>query len=155
VRPSPTPVHQEAVALLLVALREFLGRNPVGQAIASPADIELEPDALNQPDVFVVPVDEWRRLVRDGFPGRALLLAVEVLSPSSSRYDRVMKRLLYHRHVPEYWIIDLDARLVERWRPSDERPEVLTDVLDWNPRGASEVFRLDLTAFLAGVFGER
>src|SRR5207253_7382568 len=75
VTPSPTPVHQEAVALLLVVLREFLGRNPVGQAIASPADIELEPDALNQPDVFVVPVDEWRRLVRDGFPGRALLLA--------------------------------------------------------------------------------
>ena len=24
--------------------------------------------------------------------------------------------------VPEYWIVDLDSRLVERWRPEDTRP---------------------------------
>ena len=55
---------------------------------------------------------EWRRVATEGLPIRELLLAVEVLSPSSSRHDRVRKRPHYQRHVPDYWIVDLDARLV-------------------------------------------
>lgn len=35
--------------------------------------------------------------------------------------------------MPEYWIIDPDARLVERWRPRVERPEILTGTLAWTP----------------------
>jgi len=30
-------------------------------------------------------------------------------------------------HVPDYWIVDLDARLFERWTPGDERPEAILD----------------------------
>jgi Uma2 family endonuclease len=42
-------------------------------------------------------------------------LAVEVVSPSSRRYDRVVK-LHYYAHigVPEYWLIDPEARTIER-----------------------------------------
>jgi hypothetical protein len=29
--------------------------------------------------------------------------------------------------------VDIDARVVERWRPVDERPEVLTETLSWQP----------------------
>jgi Uma2 family endonuclease len=57
---------------------------------------------------------------------------------------------MYQRHVPEYWIVDLDARLVERWRPEDTRPEILTERLDWLPEGALEPFQLDLPAYFAG-----
>lgn len=40
---------------------------------------------------------------------------VEVLSPSTARADRHRKRLIYQSEgVPEYWIVDSDARLVER-----------------------------------------
>jgi Uma2 family endonuclease len=78
-----------------------------------------------------------------------------VLSPSSAQHDRVRKRPLYQRHVPEYWIVDLDARLVERWRPDDDRPEILTGVLAWHPAGASEPFRLELPAYFAQVLDER
>jgi Uma2 family endonuclease len=88
-------------------------------------------------------------------PARELLLAVEVLSPSSGRYDRVTKRPHYQRHVPEYWIVDLDARLFERWRAGDERPEILTETLEWTPAGASEPFTLDLIRFFALVFDEQ
>ena len=62
-----------------------------------------------QPDVFVVP---WReegqpRSWQDVTP---LLLAVEVLSPSTARADRHRKRLIYQsQRVPEYWIVDADA----------------------------------------------
>jgi Uma2 family endonuclease len=64
----------------------------------------------------------------------------------------VTKRPFYQRHVPEYWIVDLDARLFERWRPDDERPEVLTQSVQWLPRGAASAFVLDLPTFFAAVF---
>jgi hypothetical protein len=35
--------------------------------------------------------------------------------------------------VAEYWVVDLDAKLVERWRPADERPEILDQVMRWEP----------------------
>jgi len=82
---------------------------------------------------------------------RSLLLASEVLSPSSGRHDRVRKKPIYLRHVTAYWIIDLDARLVERWAPNDERPEILVDLLDWHPSGATETFRLDLPPYFAEI----
>ncbi|HEU4996410.1 MAG TPA: Uma2 family endonuclease [Gemmatimonadaceae bacterium] len=100
VTPSPSRAHQEAVSLLLVALRLYLEREQVGHALASPSDVELEAEDVRQPDVFVVPPDEWRRVVRDDFPVRELLLAVEIVSPSNARDDRVRKRPGYQRHVP-------------------------------------------------------
>ena len=42
-------------------------------------------------------------------------LVVEVLSPSTARNDRTIKRQDYARHeVAEYWIVDADARTVEQ-----------------------------------------
>jgi hypothetical protein len=29
--------------------------------------------------------------------------------------------------------VDIDSRLVERWRPDDVRPEVIADTLEWQP----------------------
>jgi Uma2 family endonuclease len=153
VTPSPNWTHQTAVVLLVTALKEFLKHQSVGAASTSPFDVELAPESLVQPDVFVVPAHEARRLLRE-MPARELLVAAEVLSPSSGRHDRVTKRPHYQRHVPEYWIIDLDARLVERWHPGDERPEILTALLEWHPPGATEPFRLDLARYFAEVFDE-
>ena len=153
VTPSPSWTHQRAVTQLLVALSEYFKLQPVGEASTSPFDVELAPESLVQPDVFVVPRHEARRLLAE-MPARELLVAVEVLSPSSGRHDRVTKRPHYQRHVPEYWIVDLDARLVERWRPGDERPEIVTETLEWHPSGATEPFRLDLTRYFGDVFDD-
>lgn len=102
VTPSPGYPHQRAVARLLIALGLYCQREGVGDALTSPFDVELEPESITQPDLFVVASEEARRLQKNGLPAFALLLAVEVLSPSSSRHDRVRKRPLYQRHVPEY-----------------------------------------------------
>jgi Uma2 family endonuclease len=150
---SPSGPHQRAVALLLTALNEYLAHNPVGVVYVSPMDVELEPGSLVQPDVFLVPPHESRRMLRE-LPVRELMVAAEVLSPSSSRYDRVTKRRVYTRHVPEYWIVDLDARLIERWSMSAERPEVTLDVLEWHTAGTTEPFRLDLPKYFGSIFHE-
>ena len=153
VTPSPNRVHQRAVAYLWKALDDYLQRNAVGEAYFSPSDVELEPGTIVQPDVYVIPVHEAEQSPSE-LPVREVLVAVEVLSPSSSRYDRVVKRTLYGRHLTEYWIVDLDARIVERWHLRAEQPEILVSFLEWHPAGAVESFHLDLAKYFALVFRE-
>ena len=152
VTPSPGAPHQLAVTRLVSVLAVYLDRERVGTAITSPSDVELEAEFVTQPDLFAVPKGEWRRVMAEGLPIRELLVAIEILSPSSSRHDRVRKRPLYQRHIPEYWIVDLDARLIERWMPGDDRPELLTETLSWHPPGATTAFTLDLPAYFESVF---
>jgi Uma2 family endonuclease len=141
---APRMWHQEIVARLLVALRLYAEREPVGVPLASPSDISWGlPDTLVQPDVFVVPIDEARRL--DWTAVQHLLLAAEVLSPSSVRADRFTKRRLYQEQgTPLYWLVDADARNVEVWTPADAFPRVERERLVWHPEGASAPFTLPL-----------
>ena len=151
VTPAPSFHHQDAVLRVVRVLSEYVERTGVGYALMSPADITPEPGALVQPDVFVGPLPEGRR-PNSWADFSRLLLAVEVLSPSTARADRTIKRHLFQRAgVPEYWIIDLDARLVERWRPHDVRPEVTTERLSWHPDPAVPHLEIDLPAFFARI----
>ena len=154
VSPSPRLVHQQATALLWQALYTYVRAQNVGRAYMSPADIELEPETIAQPDVFVVPLAAGRG-PRDWTDISSLLVAAEVLSPSTARDDRVTKRRFYARkHVPEYWVVDADARVIERWRPGDSRPELLDERLEWHPAGAAEPLVLDLVAYFRAVWEE-
>jgi Uma2 family endonuclease len=153
VTPSPQPLHQFALFALARVLHDHVRAHGLGIVLLSPADLELEPGTVVQPDLFVVPADVARPL-RSWREVRALLLAVEVVSPSSVRADRLEKRRLYQRAgVPEYWVVDVDARLIERWRPADDRPELLDERLTWAPPGAVPL-ELDLAALFAEVHGE-
>jgi Uma2 family endonuclease len=153
VTPAPELLHQRAVGDLMYALQTQLrGRSDL-ELFTSPADVILGPRLLVQPDLFVARVPPGGRLRkwRDvGVP----VLAIEVLSPGTAARDRGKKRVIYQREgVAEYWIVDLDARLVERWTPGDERPEVLRDNLIW--RGSGQAVELDVAAFFTAVVGER
>lgn len=150
VTPAPTFDHQRAVGELFAALREYCRTTKIGEAVTSPADIEFDPRTLVQPDVFVVPLGAARP--KNWTDIRNLLIAAEVLSPSTARADRTVKRRRYQRAgVPEYWIVDLDARLIERWHPSDQRPDLITDRLTWHPLDMDAPFVLDLPAFFGSV----
>ena len=60
------------------------------------------------------------------------MMTVEILSPSTAARDRGKKRKLYlEAGVEEYWIVDIDARVVERWRTGDQRPEIVDGTLEW------------------------
>lgn len=79
-----------------------------------------------QPDVFVVPEELIPARYTTGWGHvRWLLLAVEILSPATERVDRRVKRDFYLAGgVHEYWIVDLDARVIERWVPDRPTPAV-------------------------------
>ena len=54
-------------------------------------------------------------------------MAVEILSPSSARSDRTVKRRLYQRAgVAEYWIVDLVRKAVHIHRLKEGRYQVTT-----------------------------
>lgn len=143
VTPAPRAWHQEVLARLFVALRAYLDRQPVGHAMASPADISWGPDILVQPDIFVADLAEARTM--DWPRIRTLLLAVEVLSPSSVRYDRFTKRRLYQEAlVAVYWVVDPEAHQVEEWVPDAAFPRRLSDALVWSPAGCTEPFTFPL-----------
>ncbi|MGH7617733.1 MAG: Uma2 family endonuclease [Gemmatimonadaceae bacterium] len=151
VTPSPALRHQVAVGELYARLRDYLLRERVGHAFVAPGDITFSLTRRVQPDVFVVPLvdgrlpDCWADVHR-------LLLAVEVLSPSTVRADRVHKRTLYREEdVREYWIVDLDARTIERSTPEDRRVDVIADELSWQPDGAEEAFVIGVPQFFAAV----
>lgn len=130
-------------------VRQLIADSP----LATPRYELVDGELLVTPDVFVLPIAESRRLLGE-MPARALMLAIEILSPSSSRHDRVIKRPAYQRHVPEYWVVDLDARLVERWESNDERAQLITQKLRWRPAGATASFELDLPSYFAEIFLE-
>lgn len=151
VTPAPRLRHQEAVVELLVLIREYLQRERVGHAFVSPADVIFSSRRLVQPDVFVTRLVNGRR-PEEFVASSGLLLAAEVLSPSTARADRVAKRTLFRDEgVPEYWIVDLDARTFERTTPGDARPEIVVDSLTWHPEGASTPLIVDLGAYFERV----
>jgi Uma2 family endonuclease len=132
VTPSPGFPHQtvggQLHGLLWTYLRE-IGRERT--LFYSPADISWNPDTLAQPDLFVVhPRElsgEWKAI-------QTLLLAIEIVSPSSRRTDYMRKRELYQRYgVREYWIVDPKRGHVEVWHPGDKTPVVVTATLTWRP----------------------
>jgi hypothetical protein len=51
-------------------------------------------------------------------------------------------------------VVPADARLIERWRPGDARPELLTERLEWRPDVAQPTLTIDLPAYSAAVCGE-
>lgn len=153
VTPAPGPSHQMAAALLWKALQEYLEPRGLGTAYLSPADIELAPETIVQPDVFVVPpsssrLETWREV-------RGLLLSAEILSPSTARHDRVTKRRFFKdKGVPHYWVVDLDARVFECWEAPRDLAVLVDNRLEWRPEGASEPFVMSLPDYFARVHGE-
>ncbi len=149
VTPAPAPRHQAAASGLFRRLDPFVETHGIGSVYWSPADLSLGEDEILQPDLFVFRTNDRRPPARWS-DITSLVLAIEIVSPGSARYDRGLKRLRYQRAgVPEYWVVDLDARLVERWRPGDDRPEIVTGRLTWAPDAGGE-----LSIDLAALFGD-
>ena len=154
VTPAPGFRHQIVVLELARILADYCDREHVGVVVTSPSDLELVAGTITQPDLFVVPFDVFPddETVPTWSVVTSLHLAVEVTSPSSARIDRVEKRELYlEARVAEYWVVDVDARMIERWRKDRETPTVARQELTWHPAGAANRLRVDLPAFFAAV----
>lgn len=105
----PTQKHQEILSELHGQLWQFLkGRPckifpaPFGVRLSASEDTVLEPDI-----VVVCDHSKLDGKVCNGAPD----LVLEIMSPSTARYDRMVKFQKYQQAgVPEYWIVDPDTK---------------------------------------------
>jgi len=110
---APTRRHQKIGGNLFSLLWNFLRGKPC-EVYYSPFDVRLNADTLDdtvvQPDIVVI-CDE-ANLDDAGCKGVPDLV-IEILSPPTSRYDRITKFNKYLEvGVREYWIIDPEAKLL-------------------------------------------
>jgi len=118
---SPGLTHQVVLVKLIVSIGKFLEANPIGTLAGGPGVILSNYSGVI-PDLIYFSHDVRNELVKNDRVHGPPSLVVEILSPGSSniRRDRVVKRRLYAKHgVPEYWIIDLQNRAVERYINQD------------------------------------
>lgn len=103
VSPSPSYEHQYAADSILVALRAAA---PADLRVVSAVAVELQAGETGMiPDVVVVRHKTGRRLTP--LPVSAVVLAVEVVSPSTRRKDRQVKPAEYAAAgIPAYWRLE-------------------------------------------------
>jgi Uma2 family endonuclease len=115
--PRQRAPHAAAVTLAMAALQEGL---PQGYHVRVQLPLALDPHSEPQPDVAIV--RGGPRDYVDQHPAGAELV-VEV-SETTVDFDRNRKGPLYARaSIPEYWIVDINARVVEVWRDPGPDPE--------------------------------
>jgi Uma2 family endonuclease len=141
VTPGPSPRHQEIAMRLSARLHDFVDGHGLGAVYPGPIDVLFaEEGDYVEPDIVFVRQDHRRYLTDRGIEGPPDLI-VEILSPSTAARDRGIKLGRYrHFGVPEYWVVDPDARAIEVWRLAEGavEPEIFgsEDTLRWRPVGA-------------------
>ena len=147
VSPSPTVGHQRVLARLFRILQSHVEMIGGYEVFFAPFAVTFSARRELQPDLLVLPLlPDGRGVTQFADVGR-LTLAVEALSPSTERTDRVKKRPVYQEEgVPECWMVDLEARTIERWRPGDTQPDVCRSTMDWLPDPARPPLAIDVEA---------
>ena len=151
VTPSPRPAHQRVLAVMNRELVIYLAAAAPDLGVhLSESEITWgEEKTYLQPDLYVAPFAEFRERWSEV---RSLVLTVEVLSPSSVEHDRITKRPVYQRHkVGTYWIVDIEAQIVEVWHPGDEAPAIERDTLRWQVRPDAPMLEIRLAEVFAGL----
>ena len=145
VTPAPGGRHQPIVTRLLAAVLPYLAAHGlVNQLLTPPSDITLSYDTLVQPDLLVADIAAFLQSGK-WLDVTTLYLVVEVLSPSTGRADRTLKRPEYQAHgVPQYWIVDGDQRHVEVWTPDAQAPVVECERLVWRHPALEDDCAIDL-----------
>jgi Uma2 family endonuclease len=104
VSPGPVLPHQDVVGNLHLLLRA--GCPSDLKVVLAPFAVVLAEDTELQPDLLVAPRSQFTRPELPGAP----LLAVEVLSSSTRRFDLLVKRdRLQQAGCCSYWVVDPDG----------------------------------------------
>lgn len=123
----PTKIHEWIVTILVTMLTNWALPRNAGVALVSGYKVRIRHDRGVMPDVQFFRRG-GRPLPEQGLGRGAPDLAVEVVSPSSRRWDRVVKLEWYGTiGTNEYWIVDPQERTLERYlRDADDTLELVS-----------------------------
>jgi Uma2 family endonuclease len=147
--PTPFLTHQRILGRLLCHSAPCVEPDR-GELFIAPFDVILSPSNVVQPDLMFVAREHASRIQLHGIV-RAPDIAIEILGDFTRDRDEVVKRDLYERfRVPEYWIVDPDAKTVKVLRREIARYETVATFSD-NDTFTSPTFP-DLQLPLATIF---
>ena len=147
--PGPMTVHQGVSGELFLFLQSCRSEYVM---FLAPFDVILSRTTVLQPDILMIHRSRIEIVKPHGVEG-APDLVVEILSPSTRKRDKVVKAAAYAKHrVPEYWLVDPEARTLEQYRLDGERYE-LAQTYEEEDRVSSD--KLPCVSFMLGeVFNE-
>ena len=110
--PAPVPYHQHLLSQFLYRLMSYPGPDQDWRVLLSPVDVEIDDRNVYQPDVLILPSDGPRPHLEWEIP--LPMWIVEVLSPSTAKYDKDVKLLkMAGAGVREAWLIAPRSRRIE------------------------------------------
>ena len=111
--PAPSTKHQSVSANLFKLLSRHIDDRNLGKLFYAPIDLILESTSVLQPDLLFVSKARQHIITERAIEG-APDLVIEILSPTTSRTDRVTKAQIYARHSAlGYWIVDPEREAIE------------------------------------------
>lgn len=112
--PSPNVNHQRVSRSLQRVLEDyFAATDPEGEVFNAPLDVTFFDTTVVQPDIFYI-TGKQKELVQETRIDGPPALVVEVLSPSTSRKDRLKKLHIYQKvQVQHYWIVNPEEKTLE------------------------------------------
>jgi Uma2 family endonuclease len=124
VTPAPTTTHQTISKALCLELVQQVERSGDGIVFYAPVDVIFSNTRVAEPDLLVVRSARRNIISERGIEG-APDLVIEIVSPSSERADREIKRKLYaEERVAEYWLVEPRTHRVLVLRLADSAYEV-------------------------------
>jgi len=118
--PAPKTIHQEISGKIYRKVAGFVDNNNLGKVFYAPVDVLLTEKDKPQPDILFVSKERLHIITEANIKG-APDLVIEILSPSTSKWDKVEKSKLYYKHgVKEYWIVDPESKVVEIFMPGEK-----------------------------------
>ncbi len=110
----PSKWHEHIVSTLAAHLLFWARKNKRGRVLSSGYRVRIDDHRGVMPDVQLLAEETYRRADPKGLENGHPELVVEVISPTSRTHDRVLKLEWYRKiGVPQYWIIDPEARTLE------------------------------------------
>lgn len=108
--PRPAPNHNRVITSISSIFRNYL-KGKRCEAFSDGVDVHLDEKNTVIPDVMIICNKDI--IKGDGIYGTPDLI-VEVLSPSSTKRDKIDKKLLYQKFgVKEYWIVSPSDKSIE------------------------------------------
>lgn len=114
-RASPKVIHQRISKKLFRQLEDFIVAKSLGEVFYAPIDVVLDDNNAPQPDLVYIANTNDQVVINDedviiGVPD----LAVEIISPSSVKRDRIEKMAIYEAFkIKEYWLVDPNNQSIE------------------------------------------
>lgn len=104
--PSPSTIHQNIAGKIFRLLADYVEKNNMGTAFIAPYDVYIDNKNVFQPDIIFVAKENLHLVKENGLYG-APDMVIEILSPSTEKYDKGPKKDIYEQYgVKEYWMVE-------------------------------------------------